>query len=50
MGQYLTELPGMFNAEVLKPELKEPKDAIIAQKITKGFKEDVLESILYCIN
>jgi hypothetical protein len=36
----------MFNAEVLKPELKEPNDAIIAQKITKGFKEDVLESIL----
>lgn len=45
-GQFLTAPPGIFNEEVLKPELKAPNDAIIAQKTTKGLREAFLESIL----
>jgi hypothetical protein len=39
----------MFKAEVLKPELKEPKDATIAQKMTKGRRLAFLESIIYYV-
>ena len=46
LGQFLTAFPGIFKAEVLKPELKEPNDAIMAQKMTKGRREALLESIL----